>query len=216
MCGEGNHQGLIVDTSVTRRTLLLAIGAVAAAGNVSTDAFAADPHALEVIRKGCVRRNFRRTRRCRIVLSRRSPAISGSSDVARYSWISAPYSAKWPSGLPPRAMSFWFQIPITGAKKAPVIEGAFDFNSKADTGQGHGLSPGSNRRNGRPRLQGLCQLSRFPGQNRSRAPCRSSGLLHERPACIQDGCRSPRPNWGGRDVSSRERSSPTSLRARTL
>ena len=34
MCGNGNHQGFIADTSLTRRTMLLTIGVVAAAGSM--------------------------------------------------------------------------------------------------------------------------------------------------------------------------------------
>src|SRR6185503_4288856 len=39
MCGNGNHQGFIADTSVTRRTLLLTVGAVAATSGISVPAF---------------------------------------------------------------------------------------------------------------------------------------------------------------------------------
>jgi carboxymethylenebutenolidase len=46
MCGNGNHQGFIADTSLTRRTLLLSMGAIAAAG--SMPAFAEDPGARKV------------------------------------------------------------------------------------------------------------------------------------------------------------------------
>src|SRR5438270_5290130 len=49
MCGEGNHPGLIADTSVTRRSLLLALSAVTAAGMVGERAFAADPGARKVV-----------------------------------------------------------------------------------------------------------------------------------------------------------------------
>ena len=47
MCGDGNHQGFIADTSVTRRTMLLALSAVAASG-VPMPAFADDPGARKV------------------------------------------------------------------------------------------------------------------------------------------------------------------------
>ena len=49
MCENGNHQGFIADTSVTRRTLLLTIGAVAAASGMP--AFAEDPGARTVTEK---------------------------------------------------------------------------------------------------------------------------------------------------------------------
>ena len=50
MCGNGNHQGFIADTSVTRRTLLLTMSAVAASG-VSIPAFAKDAGARKVTEK---------------------------------------------------------------------------------------------------------------------------------------------------------------------
>ena len=43
MCGNGNHQGRIADTSVTRRTMMSEMSAAAAAGGVAMPAFADDP-----------------------------------------------------------------------------------------------------------------------------------------------------------------------------
>ena len=51
MCGDGNDQGFIPDTSVTRRTVLLTLSA-AAAGGVSMPAFAEDAGARPVTREG--------------------------------------------------------------------------------------------------------------------------------------------------------------------
>ena len=51
MCGDGNHQGFIADTSVTRRTVLLTIGAVAASSGMAVPVFAEDPGAKPVTEK---------------------------------------------------------------------------------------------------------------------------------------------------------------------
>ena len=48
MCGDGNHQGLIADTSLTRRSVLLSISVVAAAGGVALPAFADEKGARAV------------------------------------------------------------------------------------------------------------------------------------------------------------------------
>src|SRR4051812_2098287 len=48
MCGNGNHQGFIADTSMTRRTMILTLSAVAAAGGIPVPAFAKDPGARSV------------------------------------------------------------------------------------------------------------------------------------------------------------------------
>src|SRR4051812_30384936 len=50
MCGDGNHQGFIADTSVTRRTLLLTLSAAAASG-VTVPGFAEGVGARKVIEK---------------------------------------------------------------------------------------------------------------------------------------------------------------------
>ena len=51
MCEDGNHQGRIADTSVTRRTMILTMTAAAAAGGVGTPAFADDPGTRPVTEK---------------------------------------------------------------------------------------------------------------------------------------------------------------------
>jgi len=134
MCGEGNHQGFIADTSVTRRTVLLSISAVAAAGGVSVPAFAEDPGARPVTEKDVVVRT-----------------ADGNSDAALFypsgkgRW---PAVLMWPDilGLRPVFREMGKRLAAQGyvvvvpnpyyrAKKAPVVEGAFDFNNKEQMNQ---------------------------------------------------------------------------------
>ncbi len=134
MCGEGNHQGLIVDTSVTRRTLLLAISAVAAAGNVSTDAFAADPHALGVIEKDVSVATSDGHADAALFFPegrRRYPAVLMWPDILGL----RPVFREMAKRLAAQGYVVLVPNPYYRAKKAPVIEGAFDFNSKADMGK---------------------------------------------------------------------------------
>jgi len=131
MCGNGNHQGYIADTSVTRRTVLMTIGAVAAAGGVGFPAFAEDPGARPVSEKDVTVRT-----------------ADGNADAALFypsgkgKW---PAVLMWPDilGLRPVFREMGKRLAAQGyvvlvvnpyyrVKKAPVVEGAFDFNSKAD------------------------------------------------------------------------------------
>lgn len=131
MCGDCNHQGFVTDTSVTRRTLLLTLSAAAAASGVSLPAFAKDPGAGPVKEKDVLVRT-----------------PDGRADAAlfyptgRGRW---PAVLMWPDilGLRPvfremgkrlAAQGFVVLVPnpYYRTKKAPVIAGAFDFNSKAD------------------------------------------------------------------------------------
>jgi carboxymethylenebutenolidase len=126
MCGDGNHQGFIADTSVTRRTMLLTIGAVAAAG--SMPAFAEDTGARPVTEK---------------TVSVKT--ADGSADAALFypsgkgKW---PAVLMWPDilGLRPVFREMGKRLAAQGyvvlvpnpyyrAKMAPVIEGAFDFGN---------------------------------------------------------------------------------------
>jgi carboxymethylenebutenolidase len=129
MCGNGNHQGLIPDTSVTRRKVLMTMGAVAAAGSIP--AFAEDAGARPVTEKDVVVKT-----------------ADGSADAALF----APAGkGKWPAvlmwpdilGLRPVFREMGKRLAAQGyvvlvpnpyyrTKKAPVVEGAFDFNSKDD------------------------------------------------------------------------------------
>ena len=132
MCGSGNHQGYIADTSVTRRTVLMSIGAVAAASGMP--AFAADPGARPVTVKNVL-----------------LPTADGRADAVlihpkgRGRW---PAVLMWPDilGLRPVFEEMGKRLAAQGyvvlvvnpyyrTAKAPVITGPFDFNSKADMGR---------------------------------------------------------------------------------
>ena len=131
MCGEGSHQGFIADTSVTRRTMLLTIGAAAAASGVAMPAFAEDPGAREVTERDVSVKT-----------------ADGSADAALFvpagkgKW---PAVLMWPDilGLRPVFREMGKRLAAQGyvvlvpnpyyrARKAPVIEGAFDFGNKDD------------------------------------------------------------------------------------
>jgi carboxymethylenebutenolidase len=129
MCGNGNHQGFIADTALTRRTMLLSMGAMAAAG--SMPAFAEDPGARKVTERDVSVKT-----------------ADGSADAALF----APAGkGKWPAvlmwpdilGLRPVFREMGRRLAAQGyivlvpnpyyrARKAPVVEGPFDFNSKDD------------------------------------------------------------------------------------
>jgi carboxymethylenebutenolidase len=130
MCGDGNHQGFIADTSVTRRTLLLTLTAAAASG-VTVPVVAEDAGARNVIENDVA-----------------VPTADGRADAALF----APAGrGKWPAvlmwpdilGLRPvfremgrrlAAQGFVVLVvnPYYRVKKAPVVSGPFDFNSKDD------------------------------------------------------------------------------------
>jgi carboxymethylenebutenolidase len=131
MCGDGNHQGFIADTSVTRRTVLLTIGAIAAASGLPAPAFAEDPGARPVTEKDVSVKT-----------------ADGSADAALF-YPSG--KGKWPAvliwpdilGLRPVFREMAKRLAAQGyvvlvpnpyyrAQKAPVVEGPFDFNSKSD------------------------------------------------------------------------------------
>jgi len=129
MCGDGNHQGFIADTSVTRRSVLLSIGAVAAAGGAAMPAFAQDLGARPVTEKDVAVKT-----------------ADGSCDAALFypsgkgRW---PAVLMWPDilGLRPVFREMGKRLAAQGyvvlvpnpyyrSRKAPVVEGAFDFNNK--------------------------------------------------------------------------------------
>jgi carboxymethylenebutenolidase len=129
MCGNGNHQGFIADTSLTRRTLLLSMGAIAAAG--SMPAFAEDPGARKV--------------------TERDASVKTADGMADAALFAPAGKGKWPAvlmwpdilGLRPVFREMGRRLAAQGyvvlvpnpyyrARKAPVVEGAFDFNSKDD------------------------------------------------------------------------------------
>jgi len=129
MCGDGNHQGFIADTSLTRRTVLLTMGAVAAASGLPVAAFAEDAGAKAVSEKDVSVKT-----------------ADGSADAALFypagkgKW---PAVLMWPDilGLRPVFREMGKRLAAQGyvvlvpnpyyrMKKAPVVEGAFDFGNK--------------------------------------------------------------------------------------
>ena len=129
MCENGNHQGFIADTSVTRRTLLLTIGAVAAASGMP--AFAEDPGARTVTEKDVSVRT-----------------ADGTADAALFypsGQGQFPAVLMWPDilGLRPVFREMGKRLAAQGyvvlvpnpyyrAQKAPIVSGPFDFNNKDD------------------------------------------------------------------------------------
>ena len=131
MCGDGNHQGFIADTSVTRRTMLLTMSAAAAAGGIAAPAFAEDAGALKVTERDVSVKT-----------------ADGSADAALFvpagkgKW---PAVLMWPDilGLRPVFREMGRRLAAQGyvvlvpnpyyrAKKAPVIEGQCDVGNKDD------------------------------------------------------------------------------------
>ncbi|HEY4070588.1 MAG TPA: dienelactone hydrolase family protein [Sphingomicrobium sp.] len=131
MCGDGNHQGLIADTSVTRRTVLLTLSAVAGAAGIPVPVFAEDPGAKPVTERDVSVKT-----------------ADGSADAALF-YPSA--KGKWPAvlmwpdilGLRPVFREMGKRLAAQGyvvlvpnpyyrAQKAPVVSGPFDFNNQDD------------------------------------------------------------------------------------
>lgn len=131
MCGNGNHQGFIPDTSMTRRSVLLTLSAVAAASGIPVPAFAEDPGAKPVTEKDVSVKT-----------------ADGTADAALFyptgkgKW---PAVLMWPDilGLRPVFREMGKRLAAQGyvvlvpnpyyrVKKAPVVEGPFDFNNKDD------------------------------------------------------------------------------------
>lgn len=129
MCGNGNHQGFVADTSLTRRTLLLTMGAVAAASGVP--AFAEDPGARTVTEKDV---------RVRTADGMADAALFYPSGKGQF-----PAVLMWPDilGLRPVFREMGKRLAAQGyvvlvpnpyyrAQKAPIVSGPFDFNNKDD------------------------------------------------------------------------------------
>ncbi len=127
MCDSDNHQGFIVDTSVTRRSLLMAISSVAAAAGLPGEAFAATNVAEADVMV---------------------PTPDGSADAVLFhpegagSW---PAVLLWPDilGLRPvfremgrRLAGEGYTVlvpnPFYRTQRAPVVTGPVDFNKPAD------------------------------------------------------------------------------------
>jgi len=134
MCGDGNHQGFIADTSLTRRTFLMTVSAVTAAGGIAVPAFAEDRGARPVTEKDVSVKT-----------------ADGSADAALFyptgkgKW---PAVLMWPDilGLRPVFREMGKRLAAQGyvvlvpnpyyrTKKAPVVQGAFDFNNKDQLNQ---------------------------------------------------------------------------------
>jgi len=122
MCDSDNHQGFIVDTSFTRRSIVLSMSAAAAVAGLPTAAFAAD-----VVEKDVT-----------------VPTPDGSADAALFhpagsgSW---PAVLMWPDilGLRPvfremgrRLAAAGYTVlvpnPFYRTRRAPIVTGSFDFN----------------------------------------------------------------------------------------
>jgi carboxymethylenebutenolidase len=122
MCDSDNHQGYIVDTSFTRRSVVLTISSVVAVGGLPTAAFAANVTETDVM----------------------VPTPDGSADAALFhpagsgSW---PAVLMWPDilGLRPvfremarRLAGEGYVVlvpnPFYRTKRAPIVTGPFDFN----------------------------------------------------------------------------------------
>src|SRR4051794_1865280 len=133
MCDSDNHQGFIVDTSFSRRSVVLGMSAAAAITGLPTAAFAADVVEADVM----------------------VPTPDGSADAALFhpagagSW---PAVLMWPDilGLRPvfremarRLASSGYTVlvpnPFYRVKRAPVVTGPFDFNSPTDRAKLEGL-----------------------------------------------------------------------------
>jgi carboxymethylenebutenolidase len=122
MCDSDNHQGTIVDTSFTRRSVVLTMSSAAAIAGLQTAALAADVVETEVM----------------------VPTQDGSADAALFhpagagSW---PAVLMWPDilGLRPvfremgrRLAGAGYTVlvpnPFYRVKRAPIVTGPFDFN----------------------------------------------------------------------------------------
>jgi carboxymethylenebutenolidase len=131
MCGNGNHQGFIEDTSATRRDVLLSLAALSAASGCRAMPTAHEKPVFNVAERDVAVRT-----------------ADGSADAALFTpagkgrW---PAVLMWPDilGLRPVFREMGKRLagqgyvvlvpnPYYRVRKAPVVEGAFDFNSKAD------------------------------------------------------------------------------------
>jgi len=130
MCGSGNHQGFIADTTLTRRRLLATMAAVAAANGLAAPAFAKDPGARPVVERDVSVKT-----------------ADGHADAALFRPAG---TGKWPAvlmwpdilGLRPVFREMGKRLAAQGyvvlvpnpyyrAQKAPIVTGPFDFNDKA-------------------------------------------------------------------------------------
>src|SRR5437763_5484130 len=127
MCDSDNHQGYIVDTSFTRRSVVLSISSVAAVAGLPTAALAADVTETDVTETDVM-----------------VPTADGMADAALFhpsgagSW---PSVLMWPDilGLRPvfremgrRLAAEGYTVlvpnPFYRTRRAPIVTGPFDFN----------------------------------------------------------------------------------------
>jgi carboxymethylenebutenolidase len=133
MCDSDNNQGFIVDTSFTRRSVVLTLSSAAAAVGLPTAAFAANVIETNVM----------------------VPTPDGTADAALFhpagsgSW---PAVLMWPDilGLRPvfreigrRLAAEGYTVlvpnPFYRVKRAPIVTGPFDFGNKRDMAKLEGL-----------------------------------------------------------------------------
>jgi carboxymethylenebutenolidase len=122
MCDSDNHQGFIVDTSMTRRAVVLTISSVAAVAGLPTAALAADVTETDVM----------------------VPTADGKADAVLFHRAGAgawPAVLMWPDilGLRPVFREMGRRLAASGytvlvpnpfyrTKRAPIVTGPFDFN----------------------------------------------------------------------------------------
>jgi carboxymethylenebutenolidase len=133
MCESDNHQGFIVDTSMTRRSVVLTLSSVAAAAALPGLALAADVTETDVM----------------------VPTPDGKADAVLFhpagagSW---PAVLMWPDilGLRPvfremgrRLAAAGYTVlvpnPFYRVKRAPIVTGPFDFNNPQDRAKLEGI-----------------------------------------------------------------------------
>lgn len=136
MCDSDNHQGFIVDTSMTRRTAVLALSSVAAAAALPSVAMAADVTEIDVM----------------------VPTPDGKADAVLLhpagggSW---PAVLMWPDilGLRPVFREMGRRLAASGytvlvpnpfyrVKRAPIVTGPFDFGNPKDRAKLDGIRDG--------------------------------------------------------------------------
>ena len=142
MCTDHDHQGLIRDAGLTRREFVMGLGSLAAASSVSSTALAADAsgHAAHAAKDekeaNVVERDVE------------VPTPDGTADAALFY---PPGKGQWPAvlvwqdilGLRPvfreqgrrlAAQGYTVLVPnpFYRSKRAPVVEGTFDFGNPAD------------------------------------------------------------------------------------
>ncbi len=136
MCTDHDHQGLIRDAGMTRRGFVLGLGSLAAASSLGGTALAADAVGLGTKDANVVERDVE------------VPTPDGTADAVLFH---PPGKGQWPAvlvwpdilGLRPvfrelgrRLAAHGYTVlvpnPFYRSKRAPVVEGAFDFGNPAD------------------------------------------------------------------------------------